>query len=31
MKREQSQILGVIVLAVILLCIACIRFYFRLG
>jgi hypothetical protein len=29
--RQRSQILGVIVVAVILLLYACLRFYFRLG
>ncbi len=29
--RQRSQILGIIVLALVLLCLACIRFYFKLG
>jgi hypothetical protein len=31
MERQKSQILGIIVLAALLLCLACIRFYFKLG
>jgi hypothetical protein len=31
MDRRQSQILGVIVLALILLCLACFRYYLKLG
>jgi len=31
MDRQQSQILGIIVLAIILVIIASIRYYFRLG
>jgi hypothetical protein len=31
MDRQRSQILGVIVLALILLCLACLRYYLRLG
>ncbi len=31
MERQKSQILGIIVLALILLCIACIRYYFKLS
>jgi hypothetical protein len=31
MDRQRSQILGIIVLAVLLLIIACLRYYLRLG
>ncbi len=31
MERQRSQLLGIIVLAIILLLIACIRYYLRLG
>ncbi len=31
MDRKKSQILGIIFLALVLLCLACIRFYFKLS
>jgi len=31
MERERSQILGIIVIAALLLLLACIRYYLRLG
>ncbi len=31
MERQRSQVLGIIVLAIALLCLACIRFYCKLG
>jgi hypothetical protein len=31
MDRRRSQILGVIVLTLILLCLACLRYYLKLG
>jgi hypothetical protein len=31
MERQRSQILGIVVLAVVLVLLACIRFYFKLG
>jgi hypothetical protein len=31
MQRLRSQLLGIIVLALVLLLIACIRYYFKLG
>ncbi len=31
MDRRQSQILGIIVLGFLLLCLACIRYYLKLG
>ncbi len=31
MERQRSQLLGIIVLAIILLLIACIRYYLKLG
>ena len=31
MDRQRSQLLGIIILAAVLLLIACIRYYFKLG
>jgi hypothetical protein len=31
MDRRRSQILGILIIAAVLLCVACIRYYFKLG